>query len=376
MRLLSRYLLRECLIALAYCFSAFLILWVSLDLISELHSLQQKKLHGGDILQYYVFRIPEFLPVALPVALLLALLYAITNHARHNEITAIRAAGVSLWRLSLPYFGVGLASAGALFLSNEMVAPASADHAESILGRRLQRDRSQNADLVTKLAFHNARPGEDRHWLIGVYDPSTTAMSAVKIDWRLTNGVRRLLIADRGIYTNQAWTFFGVKEIRQTSPTNALQVPLPETNRVSFKEFTETPAELKSEISVSERFSRRTRTLRADVPIGEILNYLRLHPNPPPGIRSWLQTRLHGRLAGPVTCLVVVLIAVPFSAGSGRRNVFVGVAASVVIFFAFYLLQQVGFAFGEVGKIAPWAGAWLPNLLFGGVGLFLMAKVR
>ena len=44
----------------------------------------------------------------LPIALLLALLYALTNHARHNEITAMRAAGVSLWRLCVPYFVIGL----------------------------------------------------------------------------------------------------------------------------------------------------------------------------------------------------------------------------------------------------------------------------
>src|SRR4029077_21069276 len=98
MRLLARYLLRECLAALGFCFSAFLILWVALDLLSQLHTLQENRMRAGDIVQFYVFRIPEFLPVPLPLSLLLALLYALTNHARHNEITAMRAAGVSLWR--------------------------------------------------------------------------------------------------------------------------------------------------------------------------------------------------------------------------------------------------------------------------------------
>src|SRR5581483_11931805 len=109
MRLLTRYLLRECLVALAFCFSAFLILWVMLDMFSSLNDLQAKKLKVWDIIAYYFLKIPapDFLPVALPVALLLALLYALTQHARHNEITAIRAAGVSLWRLCLPYFSVG-----------------------------------------------------------------------------------------------------------------------------------------------------------------------------------------------------------------------------------------------------------------------------
>ena len=48
---------------------------------------------------------PDFLVTILPVVLLLALLYTLTNHARHNEITAMRAAGVSLWRVRALFHG-------------------------------------------------------------------------------------------------------------------------------------------------------------------------------------------------------------------------------------------------------------------------------
>src|SRR5882672_12908836 len=108
MRLLDRYLLRELLVPLGYCLSGVLVFWLAFGMLSEMGQLQDQKLRGGDILQYYLARIPEFLVVGIPIALLLALLYTLTNHARHHELTAIRAAGVSLWRLSLPYLGVGL----------------------------------------------------------------------------------------------------------------------------------------------------------------------------------------------------------------------------------------------------------------------------
>src|SRR5687768_6457000 len=103
MRLLDRYLLRELLIPLAYCLSGFLIFWVSFDLFSELSHFQEEKLKFAEIARYYAFKMPEFVVLILPVTLLLALLYSLTNHARHNELTAMRAAGVSLMRLSAPY---------------------------------------------------------------------------------------------------------------------------------------------------------------------------------------------------------------------------------------------------------------------------------
>src|SRR5437899_1518665 len=102
MRLLDRYLLRELLVPLGYCLSGFLLLWVVQDLMNEMNNFQNANMRSGDVLEYYLVMMPEFLVLVLPMALLLALLYALTNHARHQEITAMRAAGISLWRICLP----------------------------------------------------------------------------------------------------------------------------------------------------------------------------------------------------------------------------------------------------------------------------------
>jgi lipopolysaccharide export system permease protein len=373
MRLLARYLMREALVALGFCFSAFLILWVMLQLFSDLQHFQDNKTRMVDVAEFYILKIPEFLPIVLPVALLLALLYALTNHARHNEITAIRAAGVSLWRLSWPYFFIGIVAAAVLFAGNELVAPKTADITDQIWsgsGQRSSKDRERDYNRT----FYNSREG--RLWHIDIYNQRTAEMIGPVVDWKQPDGSIRKIAADRAVYTNNVWLFFEVRESRLPASTNALIIKLPPTNMMAFPEFHETPEMIKSEISVSENITSIERTRRADLPIREILNYLRLHPNPDKAIRAKLFTKLHGRLAGPCTCLVVVLLAVPFAGASGRRNVFVGVAASISIFFAYYLLQQIGFAFGEAGRIPAWFGAWFPNLLFGITGLYLMAKVR
>src|SRR5262245_41432490 len=127
MRLLDRYLLRELLIPLGYCLCGFLIFWIVFDLFNDLNTLQEHNLKGLEILEYYLARSPELLVVVLPIALLLALLYTLTNHARYHEITAIRAAGIGLWRFSLPYLGVGLLTSVLLFAMNELWAPNSSE---------------------------------------------------------------------------------------------------------------------------------------------------------------------------------------------------------------------------------------------------------
>ena len=112
----------------------------------------------------------------------------------------------------------------------------------------------------------------------------------------------------------------------------------------------------------------------ADIPLSDLWPYLR--QNAGRKDLSRLQTKFHVRIAAPWTCLIVVLVAIPFGAPSGRRNLFYGVAGSIFICFVFFVLQQVSQAFGLSGHMPGWLAAWLPNFIFAAVGFFLTWRVR
>lgn len=372
MRLLDRYLLRELLFPLGCCLSGFLLVLVASDLISELNGLQERKLQVGDIARYYAVKTPEFVVLALPIALLLALLYSLTNHARHNEITAMRAAGISLWRACLPYMGVGLVASLALFALNEYCVPQSVDWAQQIRECRLPPEPgAPGRDQVLNKGINNARDGRD--WLFGMYDLRTGAMRRPIVIWRVGDGSRIELHAARAARVGGVWTFYDVLEYRRPAQADAVPMLLLKTNVLSKPEFSETPEQIKSELAINNETSL-AKAKRADIPVAVILNYLRLHPSPTRA--ATLYTKLAGRLAAPWTCLVVVFIAIPFGAASGRRNVVVGVASSIVICFAYFVLQQACLAVGAGGKMPPWLAGWLPNLVFGLTGLWLTARAR
>jgi len=374
MRLLDRYLLRELLVPLIYCLAGFLISWAAFDLFADLDRFQDRKMAVADIAEYYLVKMPEFLVFVLPIALLLAVLFALTNHARHHEITAIRAAGVSLWRLSIPYFLVSVVCSLTLLAMNELWVPESLDRAERILQRHLPpTPGAPQPGQVRNLGFTNAR--ERRVWQIGTYHLQSGEMLNPQVIWTRPDGFRVWLKAERGSPTNGGWCFFNAREFLESSEAGAMPLPLLQTNRLFVAEFDETPEQIRSEVKLSSYLSLRA-AKKADIPIQEILNYLRLHPKPAPSDAAWLYTKLHGRLAAPWTCVVVVLIALPFAAASGRRNLFVGVASSIVICFGYFVLQQVGLALGTGQFLAPWLAAWLPNLAFAALGLSLTARVR
>ena len=169
MRLLDRYLLREFLIPLGFCLSGFLVLWIAFDLFGQLRWLQEQGLSVLEIGEYYIFKSPEFLILVLPVALLLAMLYTLTNHARYNEITAIRAAGISLTRLCVPYLVVGVVSSGLLFALDEFLVPRTVE--ERLRRLSCARQRHQTMELppgiqMSEPAAHRSitpRPGCGQH---------------------------------------------------------------------------------------------------------------------------------------------------------------------------------------------------------------------
>ncbi|HEV2327291.1 MAG TPA: LptF/LptG family permease, partial [Verrucomicrobiae bacterium] len=104
MRLLDRYLFSELLTPLAFCLVGIQSFIIFVTAFSDAGKIEQAKLGFGETIGYSAAASMGYLAIVIPVALLLALLTALTHHSRHNELTAMRAAGISLWRICIPYF--------------------------------------------------------------------------------------------------------------------------------------------------------------------------------------------------------------------------------------------------------------------------------
>jgi len=371
MRLHDRYLFRELLTPLAYCLGGFLVFWVSYFFFTELDTMEEKKLHALDCAEYALAMLPGFFVMVLPITLLLALLYALTHHTKHHELTALRAAGISLWRLCAPYFVVGFAAGGIYFLLNEIAVPRCADWTEEILTRYVQDDTTPK----TKTHFPNVSFRIANHlWQIGEYDAVTKKMVNPNVSWTSPDGSWRALRADHAERTNNAWVFYNAQLFQQSGSQGNL-IPLFSTNFISLPELNETPKQILGDIKLSDSQTLRG-SRNANLSLKEIREFLRLHPKIAKADEQVLLTKYYFRLSAPWTCLVVVLIAIPFGAQSGRRNLFFGVAGSIFICFGYFVLQSVSFALGMNGQLPPWLAAWLPNLLFAGMGTTLIVRTR
>ncbi|HTI70537.1 MAG TPA: LptF/LptG family permease [Candidatus Limnocylindria bacterium] len=480
MRLLDRYLFRELLTPLLICLSGFSLFWVAFDLFSRMGDFRKAAMTFPDVGQYYLIGFPTLLNTIVPVGFLLALLYALTNHARYHELTAMRAAGISIWRISIPYFAVGLGLSGVLFVLNEVLVPDARERQDYLLQRRVVntpeaiRLRRDSVNFVNEYARRDWRIGrldlgtmelrdvllwlplghgawrethtDSARWVNGrwtdigpieevihrseddpqpakitgpganlpplpntvisnwsgdtlnfsnywiktnlVYtDPAPNGGKWTAKSWNSTNehltgievkiplgpGAIRRFYSERAAWNGNGWLFTNGQEFIFRHSQD--REPLPIINITEMPELDENPSMIRSELRVNS-FKLSKALKHPELSLEEILAYKRLHARIRPEIEAWLNTQLHAHLAAPWTCLIVALIAVPFAAPSGRRNVFFGVAGSIGLALIYFVLQRLGFAMGQNGAVTPWLGAWLPNIAFALTGLILMFRIR
>lgn len=370
MRLLDRYLFRELLTPLFFCLVGIQSFIIFVTALGDAERISEAKLHFWQTMEYSAASSTELIPIVLPLSLLLSLLWAVTNHARYNEITAMRATGISLWRICLPYFIVGVVASIALFALNELVVPRSLDWANRLLNVYAG---ASNTAKASSLNFNNE--SEHRVWFVQNYQAATSEMTGIKVAWTLPDGTSRVLYADSAVRTNDVWTFYNVNEFEQTG-TNRYFVPIvTKASVLAMPDFTETPEEIRNDMKIASYLNLgEFHTL--NVPLKDIFEYLSWHPNLARGDKGRLQTEIQDRLAKPLTCLVVVLIAIPFGAAPGRRNLFFGVAGSIFICFTYFVLQHLCLAFGGSGAWPAWLAGWLPNIFFSALGMILIARIR
>ena len=101
MKILDQYIFKKFILSLLITLSAFIIIFLIVSIIDFLDKFIQYNLTSKEILLYYIYTIPWFISIALPMSLLISTIFTLGSLQKNNEITAIKASGISIRRLSL-----------------------------------------------------------------------------------------------------------------------------------------------------------------------------------------------------------------------------------------------------------------------------------
>ncbi len=357
MRLLDRYIARECLKILLLCLVVFMGIYVIVDLFEKFSRFLEANVPPALILRYYLFSLPNIFTQVLPVAVLLASLLSLGGMAGHNEVLAMKMGQVSTLRIALPCIGVGLAASLAAWTATEYVAPRTNEWALNIWQtevRHLPAHRTtQDSDI-----WYRARGNRFVH--IALIETQSNLIRGMSIFELSPNfDLLRRVDASEATWAAGAWTLHdGYRMELDQQP-----VRIEPFRRMSFA-LDERP----------EEFARVARSPQ-EMSYGQLRDYIQRLVSS--GVNATrYRVDLYAKVATALVSLVMALIGVSFGLRTGRAGVMLWVGACVPTGFVYYVLLVLGIQLGRAGALPPLVAAWLPNLVFGAAGLLSLWRLR
>jgi len=357
-RILDKYLLREYAWPLLYCFDAFAMLMIVIDLFGTLDDFIQYHAHLGTVVHYYLILFPEMFVIIMPMALLLGLLFCLANLSKYNELVAMRANGISLLRLAVPLLSIGVAATIAVFIVNELFVPHAHEKADAL--RASVKGKGQ-PDVLENFFFSNTT--ERRDWYARYFDTRQSEMNTVEVHDRKDNGDPDIdVYAERARWIDHQWHFFNVDLYDHSEG----KPPVAHAAETNFPAFKETPARLAVEGKNPD-----------DLTTGELRRYIRNQrlAKHYTGLAKY-EVKLQSRYAFPLVCLIVVLMGIPLGMRVSRSGPLLGVGTALMLVVVFYFLNNITLALGDGGRIPPAVAAWTTNAIFACVGSVLLFRAR
>jgi lipopolysaccharide export system permease protein len=334
----------------------FPLLTILFDITEKLDNYLAQQIPKQDIFMSYVYWLPESTFLILPAAVLFATVFSIGSFTRHSEIAAAKASGLSFYRFVLPiFFGAALAM-GAGFALGEYVPYANHMKDELVnpkkrlaSGNRFQFAFVSDGGRVYKVNELHASQALIRGLVVErkgnspsyptYYTMTDTATYDAKNGWLLRTGVTHVV----------------------PDSTFNFQVSF---DSARLRRFTERPVELtvNSKLPTEMRFKELGRFIKALERSGA-------------DVQSMKVERML-KLAIPVASIVILLFGAPLATSTQRGGTAYGIGVSLATTVVFLLLTRVTQAVGGKGIVSPDLAAWVPNIVFGLVGLILFSRVR
>lgn len=354
------YLLGSFFGSLLLILTGFLLLFHFFTFFELLNDIARRNVPFIDVIEYFAFLTPYLTYNLLPLAALVAVLTTLGVMAKNNELTAFKASGISMYRLSVPLLLAGLALGLGMFALDDFYLPYANQRQDalrnSIKGRpartfyqpRRQWIFGEQHKLYNYEAFDY-----HRQLFAGLnvfeLDPATFQLRrrvfAKLANWDPTQRVWRL---------REAW----VRDFNGPAVTQFVSLP-----ELVLSEINEPPEYFERPVLRSDQMNWR-----------ELASYIAGLSQAGFDVAR-LSVQWQRKFAFPLLAPVIVLLAVPFAFLGGTRGALGGVAKAIAIGFAYWALAALFEGMGNVGQLPPTLSAWMPAAIFSFAGIYFYLRM-
>jgi len=367
-KILDRYILRTYLVSLLIVMAALMGIAVLLDMAVSVNKFLDLKAETGEMgfwtmlarmADYYGHQTVYYFQLWAALALLVGAAASMVRLSRTRELTGIKAAGVSLYRVLWPIIAVGLVLNVVYIVNQEVVIPSMAVE--------LMRDPD---DLDTSETFdvEFVRDEQNNILYAPIYDPTTDTMQSkrkVFDDGRVTFPDKVRIFLRDSEYRAQgtveaesatwdanlgAWRLKAGRRLPPVREAGLLERVPAVTEGESFPLYY-------TNVGPDAIRRHRTSDFYRYMSYSELKTLAR---DPMRGNRLQLEVAMHQHVTQPILNVLMLLLGLPFVAGREDRNYFVSVGLAVAVVIGVFLVMFASTAFGNAGHVPPLWAAWIP----------------
>lgn len=357
MKLIDRYFLKHFLSILVFSLMAAMLVFVVVDLIEHLDKFIDRHVPVPIVIDYYILYLPYIIYLVLPVGMLLASLFAMGHFMKTNEFLAMKASGISLYRIFGWVTLLGLIlSLGDLALG-ETVVPFTNKIRMDIYRYKVKKLPKPTTSRRGRIYLQNS---EDEFVYIDYYNPQPKTAYRLIIQTMEHNKLVQRIDADRLEYRHEKWILYHVRKLQFQGD----EIIEEHMDQMDGEFLTFLPQDLVTVQTAPEEMNYFELK-------GFIANLLRSGNK----AVKWI-VDLHFKLSTPFTILVIVIFGVPLAALRRTGGVMMVFGIGVFVCFIYFGCLQVTKIMGYNGTLPPYVAAWAANGLFGLAGLTLLFRVR
>ncbi|MCG6974166.1 MAG: LPS export ABC transporter permease LptF [Desulfobacterales bacterium] len=362
--IINRYLLREMMLPFVINTVFFTFIFLMTKILDITKLIVNYKISLSSVLLILLFSTPRFLSFVIPMSVMMAVLLTFLRLSSDKELVALKAGGVGIYGLVPPVvlfcvMGVVLACIMTLYgmpwgtLSmKRLTFQVAASHVDAGLKERTFNDSFKDVMLY-----------------INNIDLKNKILKDVFIEDKRSKNVVSTVMAPTGKLISEPDKL----EIHLKLYNGAInQVDLKNKSAHSIHFVTyDVNLDLKKALAASSSGPKNEDEMR----FGELRQYLKTFPQKNEQYYSAL-IELYKKFSIPFACLSLGILAVPLGIHSESAKRSKGLGMGMIFFLIYYLMLSAGSVFGEAGLYPPAVGMWVPNVVTGGLGLFLLVRAN
>jgi len=353
MKIFFRYLFIRLFIPFVITFLACAVIWIMIDLYGNIDDFLEHKINLLLILRYYSAQIPIMLVLVLPATLLFSTLATLLGLNRRNELVAFQSGGMApIWLFS-PFFL--FACVLVIVMAIDMSGPAA--QAKVMRDRLLKQVKGENKGLENLPYVDN---GNRRIWYFQSLDANQGKALRVEIELRDAQGHDlEKYFAREANWNGEFWKLTGVKKV--VYGVNGIVQDQKIYEQIDLPDVTTPPKQLSLIVSQPEQLT-----------VPQLSQYIATSTTSRENLAKY-RTEWWYRILYPFSLIVLMLYALLYGTHTDRRSATAGVMWSIVVLFFYIVFINIFMAFGQHDRLPPFVAVIITPLIFGGVGLHLLA---